>query len=319
MKNTNNRNTRQTGQLSGDERIVNRAAERKRKNRMKKLIIRGVLGVLFLIAGTVLVLTMFFNISEITVSGDAIYSNEEIIAASGVNIEDNLIFISKSKINENITTKLAYVGNVQIKRHLPSRVEFIVTQTYAKYAVASGGYFTLLDPTGKVLEKDIEYVADNIILVNLGEIIEATVGKKIILQNENSLEKLTKVMTEVDEVGLTNITALDLSNLYNIKLVYQGRITLELGETDGALLGKKLDLGRAAIETQNEENELYRGTINLTIEGKGYWSEETSTTVPVTEPESVTGETVTDENGEIVEEVTEKEEESSTITTTNAA
>ena len=79
-----------------------------------------------------------------------------------------------------------------------------------------------------------------------------------------------------------------MSDIYNIKLTYQGRITLELGETTKANLEKKLALGAKAIEHQNAENESYRGTINLTVEGKGFLSEETTTTETTTLPESTT-------------------------------
>ena len=57
-----------------------------------------------------------------------------------------------------------------------------------------------------------------------------------------------------------------------------------------------MSLGKAAIDTQNEENMLYRGTINLTVDGKGYWSEETSTTEPQTEVEESTTENSGDES-----------------------
>lgn len=288
--------------MSGNERIVNRTAQRRKKNRRKKIIIRSVLGVTFLLAGIIFVLTMFFNISEITVTGDTVYSSEQVIAESGVNIGDNLIFISKKKLNENITTSLAYVGSVKVKRHLPSGLELQITKTDAVYATAADGYFTLMNENGKILEKDVEYIGENIILLNLGDVVFAEIGQSVQLEKDTALEKLAQIREECEKCSLVGITAIDLSDIYNIKLVYQGRITLELGETDRSNLSKKLALGQAAIKTQDEENEFYRGTINLTVEGKGYWSEETSTT----EPETVFEETSTEETSKTEESTTEK-------------
>jgi hypothetical protein len=110
---------------------------------------------------------------------------------------------------------------------------------------------------------------------------------------------------------------MDISDIYNIKIVYQGRITLELGETDSENLGSKLALGKAAIEKQDEENNLYRGTINLTVDGKGYWSEEVSTTEPVTEENateipSENAENQDEESSTNAEESTKNQEEAST-------
>lgn len=273
-------------QMSGDERIVNRTNQRRKKNKRKKLIIRSVICFLFLCIGVILVLTMFFNINEITVTGDAVYSADDIINTSDVIAGDNLIFISKDEINEKISTELPYVDSVKIKRHLPSGLELIITKTEAKYAIIQDGYYTLLNKNGKVLESGLEFIGENITLLNMGEIVSAELGSTVATKSEKVFDKLVLVSDACEECGLTDITSMDLSDIYNIKLVYQGRITLELGETDKDNISKKLALGKSALETQNEENEYYRGTINLTVEGKGYWSEETSTTEPQQEEPS---------------------------------
>lgn len=273
-------------QMSGNERIVNRTAQRRKKNKRKKLIIRLAILFLFLCVGVILVLTMFFNINEITVTGDTVYSAEDVTAKSGVSIGDNLIFVSKDEINEKISTELPYVDYVKIKRHLPSGLEIIITKTEAKYAVIQDGYYTLIDKNGKVLEKGLEFIGENITLLNMGEIISAEIGYEIKPENDKVFDKLVLISTSCDECGLEDVSSIDLSDIYNIKLVYQGRITLELGETDKDNTYKKLALGKSALETQNEENPNYRGVINLTVEGKGYWSEETSTTEPQSEEET---------------------------------
>lgn len=314
MKKTNSTGSRANKrpperQMSGDERIVNRTNQRRKKNRRKKLIIRSVICFLFLCIGIVLVLTMFFNISKITVTGDAVYSAEDIINSSGVIVGDNLIFISKDEISEKITTQLPYVNSVKIKRRLPSGLELLITKTEAKYAIISDGYYTLLNKDGKVLESGLEFIGENITLINLGEITSAELGKTVVPENERVFEKLILVSSACEECGLTDITSIDLSDIYNIKLVHQGRITLELGETDKNNTSKKLALGKSAIETQNEENEYYRGTINLTVDGKGYWSEETSATEPQTE-KPVSDEFSAEEASEDKNEEEPSEEES---------
>ena len=279
--------------MSGNERIINRTTQRRKRNRRKKLIVRASFGAIFLLVGVVIVLTMFFNINEITITGDTIYASDEIINASEVNVGDNLIFVSKKKINNKVTETLPYVGSVKVKRHLPTGLELVVTKTDATFAVTQDGYFTLLNEKGKVLEANTEFIGENITLLNLGNIISANVGQDIELESKDLLDKLIEVQTACNESGLKDISSIDLSDIYNIKLVYQGRITLELGETNKSNLVKKLALGAKAIEHQNEENELFRGTINLTVDGKGFLSEETSTTETTTLPESTTVESTT--------------------------
>lgn len=282
MKKTNSQSASRNIQMSGDERIINRTTQRRKKNKRKKLIFRWCMGTVFLLIGVILVLTMFFNIGEITVTGDTVYASEQIADASGVSIGDNLIFVSKKKIDESITTQLPYVGSVKIKRHLPSKIELQITKTNAVYAIAQNGYYSLLNENGKVLETEVEFIGENIILLNLGNITSTTLGKNIELENAKALDKLKAIREECANCGLKNITEIDLSDIYNINLIYQGRIILELGDVDKGSLAKKLALGQAAIEHQDAENDLYRGTINLTVEGKGFWSEETTTTETTT-------------------------------------
>lgn len=280
-----NAGARYASQMSADERIVSRANARKKKRRRKKLVFRAVLCGVFLTAAVVLVLFMFFNINTITVSGDKVYGDEEISAASGVKIGDNLIFVSGKKISDNLTVSLPYVGSVKIKRHLPASLEIIITETAAKYAVMNNGEYTLLDSMGKVLENGLLFAGEGLITADLGVITEAVPGQLIKLENEEIFKKLLSVEKAIASCGIQDITSVNLSNIYDIKLTYQGRITLILGNTSGdESLVRKLDLGKEVIKTQNEENELYIGTINLTVDGQAYWAEETVT--EVTEPQT---------------------------------
>lgn len=288
MKNKEMPKKQQNMPLSKDERIVHRTNMRRRKNKRKKLIIRAVLGGTFLVAGLVVALLLFFNINKISVTGDGVYSSEEIIRVSEIEIGDNLIFLSKNRINKLITEKLPYVGSVKIKRRLPAHLEIQVTKTDAVFGIAQDGFYTLLDRDGKVLETNVEYIGTDKTLLNAGKVVSAVVGEKIVLENEKSFPRIEDVYETCEKVGLQDITEINITELHNIKVVYQGRITLELGKTDGDRLSKKLAFGKAAIDKQNVEDNQFRGTINLTVDKKGYLQEETTEpeTEPTTEPVS---------------------------------
>ena len=174
--------------LSNNERIIKRTNQRRQKIRRKKIIIRSLVGIVFLCVGIILALTLFFNINKIVVSGDKVYSEKEVVDASEINMGDNLIFLSKEEINNEITKDLPYVGAVKIKRRLPSTLEIVITKTEAYMATAQDGYYILLDKNGKVLEKDLEIIDENIILVNLGEIISVEIGETISLKEEKTFK-----------------------------------------------------------------------------------------------------------------------------------
>jgi hypothetical protein len=103
-----------------------------------------------------------------------------------------------------------------------------------------------------------------------------------VLEDEKNFPRVEDVYETCEKVGLSDITEINITELSNIKVVYQGRITLELGKTDGDRLSKKLAFGKAAIDKQDVEDNQFRGTINLTVDKKGYLQEET--TEPETEP-----------------------------------
>lgn len=68
-----------------------------KKRRIKKLIAL-ILGIIIIIAVAItLSLTVFFRIDNVAVTGDEIYNNEDIIAASQINIGDNMFMTSKKK------------------------------------------------------------------------------------------------------------------------------------------------------------------------------------------------------------------------------
>ncbi|MDE5995039.1 MAG: FtsQ-type POTRA domain-containing protein, partial [Oscillospiraceae bacterium] len=201
-----------SSQMSADERIVSRTNARRRRNRRKKLIIRTVLGSFFLVAALVLVLVLFFNINNITVSGDDIYSDADVVAASNVKIGDNLIFVSAKKINSKITETLPYAGSVKIKRRLPATLEIVVTKTVAEYAIMTDGAYALLDSNGKVLEKGLDFVGENMVVANLGTVTSAEAGKILVLENEQIFDKLMKLKSAFLESGITGITSVDITN-----------------------------------------------------------------------------------------------------------
>ena len=90
----------------------------------------------------------------------------------------------------------------------------------------------------------MRFGGENITVANLGKVTSADTGKIIALEDGQIFEKLFELKKALSETGLSGITSVDITNIYDIKLVYQGRITLILGETDGNSLVHKLSLAR---------------------------------------------------------------------------
>ena len=107
---------------------------------------RGRFGPLFkllCVVGVILALTVgatvFFRVEQVTVSGNQRYTQEEIIAASGIQLGDNLYSLNKVRIDRNLRTTLPYIGELTINRSLPSTVVITVTEWEAVAQVAAPG------------------------------------------------------------------------------------------------------------------------------------------------------------------------------------
>ena len=84
-----------------------------------------VLGVVVALTGGA---TVFFRVETVAVTGNQRYTQEEIIAASGIQMGDNLYALNKVSIDRKIRTQLPYVGELSINRSLPSTIRIDVTE-----------------------------------------------------------------------------------------------------------------------------------------------------------------------------------------------
>lgn len=120
-----------------------------RNNRRRSRRGRGRFGPLFkLLCAAALVLaltvgaTVFFRVETVVVSGNSRYTQEEVVAASGIETGDNLFHMNKYQVAQHIRETLPYVGEVSIQRSLPSTITIQVKEWQAAARVeppADGG------------------------------------------------------------------------------------------------------------------------------------------------------------------------------------
>ena len=80
--------------------------------------------------------TVFFRVEVVAVTGNSRYTQEEIVAAAGIQTGDNLFAMNKYKIAEILRQSLPYIGEVSIRRSLPSTIVITVTEWDAVAQVA---------------------------------------------------------------------------------------------------------------------------------------------------------------------------------------
>lgn len=85
------------------------------------------------------------------------YSDEEIVAASGLPVGKNIIFLKKQPYIDNIEKAYPYLEVINIETSFPSKLTIHVRERQPFYAVQNEGKYLLLDPSLKVLEEVDEF------------------------------------------------------------------------------------------------------------------------------------------------------------------
>lgn len=300
--------------MSRDEVRSMKNFERRKRHRRNQLIGYAIAIVVVVIAAVVLSLTVFFKISNITVTGDEIYSNSEIIEASKLKNGDNLFTFSKADVKNDIERKLPYVESVEIKRSPTGKVTFTITAAKAKLAIDRGNSYILLSTSCKVLEENVQAINEDATLVTASELVSATPGVSAEFENENDAQTIAKIADIIEKNEILNINGIDITDYTDIKLAYNQRITLKVGSV--VLFEKNADFIKATLEKIDTDEPYFSGVIDFTIENKAFINDNAAetTTQPSEEPK-------TDENGEVkteknTENTTEKADDTDTEKTT---
>jgi len=233
---------------------------RKRRRRKRRRNIIATLFALCIIVGAVVTaVTVFFKVAKFDVSGSTLYSAEEIVAATEIQIGDNMFAVNKFDVANKLLAQFPYIGEVEIRRHLPDTfVVKIGERTRAAY-FQTEKFKWLIDRNGYILES---IPADeNIDLPQVigGTLMAPSPGAKAALEEEESLRVLEKFLTALEQGEIIKDAGkVDVTKLYNLTITYNNRFIVEFGTEEE--LERKVRMFKAVIE-QLESTD--RGTINI--------------------------------------------------------
>lgn len=283
-------------------------AARKDRNRHRRR--RGRFGFLYkllsfliIFAALVVGCVVFFRVNEITVQGNSRYTAQEIIAASGVKVGDNLFLINNPQTVRAITRALPYVEKVSPVKTLPDTLEIHITESRACAWFESEEGFWLINPGGKAVEltQDPEKTAGLPQILGLTG-VNAVLGAPITVQLEDQvrLEGLKGLLTALDGKDMAqNVTSfVDLSSTNAIYFDYGSDLTVMVpvsGDFDWCA-----DALKGTLDTCRRQGQLVIGTLDLTYGNKvahllpDQWLPWTSAVTPSESPapsEELPGET----------------------------
>ena len=205
------------------------AASRKARRRKRLLLIFYLVTFLIAIgAAVVLSITVLFRIDTIQVTGQSRYTEQEIVQMSGIKVGENLFLADTATAKQQIEEKLPYIGRAKVSRRLPAKILITVEEAEISGAVEYNGGYAIVSPEGKVLEIT-SAIPEGYSLIEGLDLKSADLGKKIVYEDPEKQEMFTELAQSLAEHGIAPITRMDLTNLYDIVVEYDGRITMEFG------------------------------------------------------------------------------------------
>lgn len=203
------------------------AASRKRRRKALIAVLFSLLTIL-IIAFSAIMAFLFFKVDTITVKGTvALYSQNEIVGASGIQIQDNLLFLNKKKLEQSLVEKMPYIKTVKIEKKLPSTVIINVTQTKNEISIFSDGKYYAADKDGKILAK-LNSRDENLPLFTLPKGCNIAVGKEIEIEDTVLYDVFYKCI-DLTESYSFKVNEVDVSNTYDIYLLVDNRFKVKVG------------------------------------------------------------------------------------------
>ncbi|MBR6783531.1 MAG: FtsQ-type POTRA domain-containing protein [Clostridia bacterium] len=178
---------------------------------------------------------VFLNVENITVNGIEKYTYEEIIEHVPIELGTNIFSYDSEEIEEAIKQALPYVGEVEIKRDLPTTVEVNIIEKKPYFAAELAGDTYLMSADLKVLEKLPDTDSDSLGLASLSltSVRRCIVGNTVEFVDERTLDALHELYACFEENAIeTKIKGVDVRSRFDIYIDYDNRFEVYLGDTD---------------------------------------------------------------------------------------
>ena len=188
---------------------------------------------LFLVA--MLIVSLFFRVSDIRVINASDYSDQDIITASGIEKGANLFFVDRFSAASMIFSDLPYMDTVSIQRQLPGRIIIQAEGSAPAAYLRLDDEYWLIDRNGKMLGTTSVLQAETHPEIRSLEPITAMEDVDMMVEGPN-VERLAytaELLNALQGEGIASHVAwINVKDSSNPSLYYDGRLTVYLGERD---------------------------------------------------------------------------------------
>ncbi len=125
------------------------------------------------------------------------------------------------------------------------------------------------DASGNAMSEEEADILNHVMVVSGLKIKSAQVGKKIQFKDQSGWAIYEQIHSIMRSIGLRDITSLDLTSQVAIKMTYENRIQIIVGDT--TQLENKLEICKSVLDKQDEISRQQSGQLDVSIPGKAYF------------------------------------------------
>ena len=238
----------------------------KRKNSTRLLrqrVLYTVLIVLLLAVFVIGIVGIFFRVHTITVKGNTVYSDSEIISESGIEKDMNIYLIDDRSVSTAILSAFPYVRTVKLTREIPTGVTLTLKCDEPNYYTEIGGECFVLSRELRVMQRfdtkeELLTAHPDIKKLIGGEVRRAVVGSELEYVSKSYSKQAKELLLILESAEVfAGISSIDFSDRFNVQLTYDSRLKANIGNSDDLEL--KLRFMNEIVKDLGEA----RGTIDI--------------------------------------------------------
>ena len=202
--------------------------QRRRKRGGSNIVYYVMLSVLAVIIFAVLSVTVLFNTEKIIIEGESDYTEEQILAASGLNGDENLVRLNTAEIPAKMLDRLVKLDSVKIDKVFPSTIKITVERSVPMANFLYNDRSYLISHIGRVMAIDNE---DPGCMTVIGyKPVDSIILGGFIKAADEEQDKLVREITDaIEKAGINDITTVDITDNLAIHLSYEDRVQINLG------------------------------------------------------------------------------------------
>lgn len=170
-----------------------------------------------------------FSLREITVSGETRYLKEAIIQQSGLSVGQSIWSVDKVEASERVLAAFPYIQDVKVLNTAYNKLDIAVSETDEIGVMYGGGQWLAVGSNGRILEV-MAVESDRplrALYLKGAEAVGRAVGEQAM--DDRSFAIVSELLAAFEEYGLEGVCEIDLSNKSDLRLNWNNRITVKLG------------------------------------------------------------------------------------------